>query len=145
MMHERMLDKTNEPTFTELLHFCGEAGELWREVESFLQANYDLEKEIRFPYGKDYGWGVSYKHRGKHICDIHAEANAFTVFFQIRSDAIDTVKEGLSEYALKVWDNRYPCGSGGWMRYRVTAKEQLADIQKLLPAKVKPKKYGCNR
>lgn len=139
-MHERMLDKKHQPTFEDMLDYCGESREAWVELESFLQANYDLKNEIRFPYGKDYGWGKDYKHRTKHICDIHAEAGAFTVFFQIHTESIEKIKAELSDYALKVWDNKYPCGSGGWIRYRVTDIKQLADVQKLLTAKIKPKK-----
>lgn len=137
-MFERMLDKNQRPTFEEILLYCGKSGELWLEIENFLEAHYILEKEIRFPYGKDYGWGVNYKHKTKHICDIHAEANAFTIFFQIRAEAVKAIEELLSTYALKVWDNRYPCGSGGWMRYRVNQKENIQDIKILLTAKVKP-------
>lgn len=138
-MYERILDKSKEPSFEEMLVYCGDSSALWLEVEKFLCGSYDLVKEVRFPYGKDYGWGVNYKHKNKHICDIHAEAGAFTVFFQIRAEAIEKISEQLSDYALKVWDNRYPCGSGGWMRYRVIKKEQLEDIMKLLTAKVKTK------
>ncbi len=139
-MYETMLDKSHKPTFEEMLNYCGESGAFWIELDEFLQKNYDLNKEIRFPYGKDYGWGMNYKHKNKHICDIHAEADAFTVFFQIRAESVDIIKNELSDYALQVWENRYPCGSGGWIRYRVTKRTQLDDVKKLLSAKVKPHK-----
>ena len=30
---------------------------------------------------------------------------------------------------------KYPCGNGGWIQYRVICQENLKDIQKLLSAK----------
>jgi len=47
-----------------------------------------------------------------HYCDVFAENGAF-------------IYKELSEYAKVVWDNKYPCGSGGWLNYRVTDNEQL--------------------
>ncbi|MDL2292371.1 DUF3788 domain-containing protein [Acholeplasma sp. OttesenSCG-928-E16] len=139
-MNERMLDKNNKPSFDEMLEYSGRSKEAWLQIEVFLKNNYNLSDKIRFPYGKDYGWGKSYRHNKKHICDIHAEKDSFTVFFQIRSEAINQIEGQLSEYALLTWKNRYPCGSGGWIRYRVTNKEQVNDIILFLSAKIRPLK-----
>ena len=84
------------------------------------------------------GWGVNYKHKIKYICDVHAEVDAFMVFFQIRTEKIEKIKSQLSDYALAVWDKKYPCGDGGWMRYRVTKPEQLCEVKLLLTEKVAP-------
>lgn len=32
-------------------------------------------------------------------------------------------------------DNRYPCGDGGWIHYRITCKKNFEDIQMLLAVK----------
>lgn len=40
-------------------------------------------------------------------------------------------KENAKEYI----DNKYPCNDGGWIHYRVTAEEQLADISTLIATK----------
>ena len=137
-MFERLKDKNKQPTFEEMVAYCGSSGAAWLELEKFLASAYDLQKSVRFPYGE--GWGVKYAHRSKHICDVFAEDGAFTVFFRIDDKDIDNVKSGLSEYAQKVCAGKYPCGAGGWVRYRVTGAGQLGDAKKLIAAKVKPKK-----
>lgn len=137
-MYERMLNKSEQPSFSELLAYCGESGAYWHELDQYMHEHYDLVSEIRFPYGKDYGWRINYKHRKKYICDVHAEKDAFTVFLQLRCETIDKIKNKLSEYALMIWEKRYPCGYGGWIRYRVTKCEQLPEVYLILAAKVKP-------
>ena len=138
-MYERLLDKQRQPTFEEMLKYCGGSGGFWMELENYLQNCYNLTKLIRFPYGKDYGWSVKYGHGGKHICDIFAEAGAFTVFFKIADKEIDGLKNELCGCSLKVCDDKYPCAGGGWLSYRVLESRHVTDVKKLLATRVKPK------
>lgn len=46
------------------------------------------------------------------------------------------VYEGLSEYTRQKIDNKYPCGDGGWIQYRIISKEHFEDIRILLAAKM---------
>lgn len=39
----------------------------------------------------------------------------------------------------ELWENRYPCGNGGWVHYRVENDNELFDIQKFICIKKKPK------
>lgn len=45
------------------------------------------------------------------------------------------IYEYLQKYTKKYIDNKYFCGDGGWIHYRVTRKEHLEDIKKLLAIK----------
>lgn len=137
-MHERMLDKQMMPSFSDLLAFCGESGALWEDLDSWIKAEYGAQTQIRFPYGKDYGWGVKYSKGKRHICDIFAENGAFTVFMKISNKAFVSVQSDLSDYAKQVYESKYPCGDGGWIRYRITAKEHICDAKRLIEAKIKP-------
>ena len=141
-----MLNREQTPSFSDMLKHSGASGALWTEVESFLRDNCDnLQTVVRFPYGGSYGWGVKYSCGARHICDIFAETDAFTVFFRISNKDVDGVKDGLDEYAAKMCGEKYPCGDGGWVHYRVAERKHLAGVIKLLAAKVKPKnKDGKN-
>lgn len=46
-----------------------------------------------------------------------------------------SIYDRLGDYARNHIDNKYPCGNGGWIYYRVTCKEQFADITSLLSVK----------
>lgn len=67
-MYERMLNKMNKPTLDAIQETMGMAalGKL-NQFESFLIVLYDLHKELKFPFGKNYGWGYKYSHKNKHL------------------------------------------------------------------------------
>ncbi|QAA32634.1 hypothetical protein C1I91_13860 [Clostridium manihotivorum] len=134
-MYERMLDKKTEPLFDEMISYCGDAGKLWLELDGYLKDELKMKGCIRFPYGNKYGWSMKYSLKSKHICDVFAENGAFMALIRISNDAINSIYNGLSDYAKAVWNNKYPCGSGGWLNYRVTCKEQLQDLMKIIETK----------
>jgi hypothetical protein len=88
--------------------------------------------ELKFPFGKEYGWGYKISSKSKHLFYIFFEKNCFIITMQISK--IKTEKEiknynELSEEGKNYWENRYPCGkNGGWIHYKVKNKKQLKDI-----------------
>ena len=134
-MYERMLNKQEQPTFGQMIAFCGEAGSLLLELDAHLVSELALDKLIRYPYGKEYGWGVKYSRKSKHICDVFAENGAVTALFQVSEKAIDTVFSDLGECAKQVWENKNPCKGGGWIEFRVINQEQLQDLEIIIHAK----------
>ena len=134
-MYERMLNKQETPTFDDLICYSGASGALWLELDKGMDEKYSVSKQVRFPYGKDYGWSVKYSIKSRHICDLFAENGAFTALFQISDRAMDTVYDGLSSYGKDVWADKSPCASGGWIQFRVQNREQLHDLEKIIDAK----------
>lgn len=137
-MYERMLDKQIMPSIKEMTAFCGENGERFSALNEWLESAYHTEQKVVFPYGNHYGWGVAHKIKRKLICNIFAEDNAFTVMMRLSNKQYQTVYEKLHKYTQEVIDNKYPCGDGGWIHYRVTSGEHLEDIRTLLSVKCSP-------
>jgi len=140
-MYERMLNKQEEPAFEDLISYSGESGSLWLALDKYLEDEFNAKRLIRFPYGKEYGWGAKYSAKSKHVCDVFAENGAFTALFQISDRAMETVLDEIDDYAKQIWENKHPCASGGWIEYRVLPNEheQLRDLQKILRAKITSK------
>lgn len=134
-MYERMLDKKTVPTVEEMTAYCGRNGELFTALNSWLTSTYETEQKIVFPYGNSYGWGIAHRKKNKLLCNVFAEDNAFTVMMRLSDKQYQAVYEELSEYTRNYIDNKYPCGDGGWIHYRVTGKEHFDDIQMLLEVK----------
>lgn len=134
-MYERMLNKQEVPTTEEMTAYCGENAELFTRVNEWMTENYGTVQEITFPYGNSYGWGIAHRKRKKLLCNIFAEDNAFTVMIRLSDKQFGSVYEQVLEYTKEYIDNRYPCGDGGWIQYRVTCKEHFEDIKKLLAVK----------
>ena len=138
-MYERMLDKSIIPSFDDMVRYTGKQGPLYKKFGQLLDQICPVQTAIRFPYGKRYGWSVCYRKQGKankHICDAFAEADAFTVHFRISNAEIGTVYDKLSGYSQTICDNKYPCGDGGWLSYRVLSKGNLSDVLMILSARL---------
>lgn len=80
---------------------------------------------MRFPYGKKYGWCVTHRKGQKLICDVFAEAEAFTVMIRLLNQQFDKIYNTVQSETRQIIDNKYPCSNGGWIHYRVLTKEHL--------------------
>ena len=134
-MYERLLDKLLCPTFDDLLLYSDVCGVFWLELDAYLVDGFSAQRQIRFPYGNKYGWSCKYSVKKRHICDIFAENGAFALHFRVENDRLHFIYDGLSLYAKAVCDDKYPCGEGGWLTYRVCSAEHVSDAKKLLALK----------
>lgn len=142
-MYERMLNKEVMPTEQDIMTFMGERiSQLASIFESNLQNRYDLARELRFPFGNNYGWGYKYAHKTKHLCYLFFEREAFTVLLQINGKGKEIFEKNINSYlpkTLELWGQKYPCGEGGWISYRPFSEAEVNEIIKLLEIKAKPK------
>lgn len=134
-MYERMLNKQTPPTMEEMIAYCGASGERFTQLNEWLTATYQTEQKITFPYGNQYGWGISHHRKKKLICNVFAENGSFTVMVRLSGKQFNSLYAEVLPYTQEYIDNKYPCGDGGWIHYRVTSPEQLSDIQKMLSIK----------
>lgn len=135
-MYERMLDKQASPTVREMAEFCGENADSFLALNEWLASACETEQKTVFPYGNKYGWGIAHRKKNKLICNVFAENNAFTVMMRLSDAQYKAVYSRLYRYTQDYIDNKYPCGDGGWVHYRVICAEHLEDIQKLLSVKL---------
>lgn len=136
-MYERMLNKQHEPTLEEFIEYCGNCKNLFEKADVFFIKELKTEKLIRFPYGNSYGWGMKYFIKNKHVCDIFAEKDAFTVMLRLTDAEFGKIYNEVTSYTKEYIDNKYPCGSGGWIHYRVLNEHHLEDVKNMLKLKVK--------
>lgn len=142
-MYERMLTKQHLPNETEIKEYLGAAA--WArmmKLEAILANEYDFKKEMRFPFGNHYGWGMKYNHKTMHLCYAFFEKGAFTVMIQIGDRQIAELSKRMNELSKKakqLWADRYPCGdTGGWVNIRILADCDLQDALCFIHAKKKP-------
>lgn len=134
-MYERMLDKTSQPAREEMATYCAAQAESFEQLNSWLEGEFQTQPKVVFPYGNHYGWGIGHYQKKKLICNIFPEREAFTVMVRLANGQFAQVYSEVSEHTRKCIDERYPCGDGGWLHYRVTDREQYEDIVKLLEVK----------
>lgn len=86
-MFGRMLNKLVVPTTEEMAAYCAENAERFSLINEWLTNTFRTEQKVVFPYGNQYGWGIGHYIKKKLVCNIFAEAGAFTVMrdYQVRS------------------------------------------------------------
>lgn len=131
-MYERMLNKLTMPTIENMTAYCGENAERFSKINEWLSSELDTMQTVVFPYGNHYGWGITHKKKNKLICNVFAEDGAFTVMLRMTNKQYAALYGELMTYTQELIDNKYPCGEGGWIHYRVICEEHLDDVKKLL-------------
>ncbi|MBQ9142958.1 MAG: DUF3788 domain-containing protein [Lachnospiraceae bacterium] len=134
-MYERMLNKQVVPTVAEMTSYCAENAERFSMINAWLATTYSTEQRVVFPYGNKYGWGIGHYKKKKLMCNIFAEAGAFTVMMRLTNTQYEAIYDSLKKYVQEHIDNKYPCSDGGWIQYRVKCQEHYEDILKLLEVK----------
>lgn len=136
-MYERMLNKSEQPQHAEMSEHCGACEGLYTELNAWLSDTCNTEQCITFPYGNQYGWGIAHRKKKKLMCNVFPEAGAFTVMMRLSDAQYASLYDQLQPYAKEYIDNKYPCGNGGWIQYRVCEEAHMADVQKLLSLRCK--------
>jgi len=144
-MYERLLNKSIVPDEVTIQEHLGQQSYCrLNTFENWLKNNYQLVRELKFPFGNNYGWSYKYSHKFAHLCYVFFEQNAFLVMVQIGDKQVQLLKNQLMLLLPKtqeLWKNRYPCGEhGGWIHYRVLTDDELTDVIKLLAIRKKQSK-----
>lgn len=82
-MYERMLNKQIVPTIQEMTKYCAENAERFSMINGWLTTTFATEQKVVFPYGNKYGWGIGHYKKKKLMCNVFAEAGAFTVMMRL--------------------------------------------------------------
>lgn len=134
-MYERMLNKQVKPAIADMAAYCGSCSELFYSLNTWLSDVHGTTQEIGFPYGNQYGWGVAHRKKKKLMCHVFAESDAFTIMLRMSNKQYDSIYGQLQEYAQGYIDNKYPCGDGGWIHYRITCQAHMEDARTMLSVK----------
>lgn len=81
------------------------------------------------------GWAVTHRKKKKLVCNVFAEKDAFAVMLRLSNEQFHRVYDQTEKETQECIDNKYPCGNGGWLHYRVTSEVHFCDIQKMLEIK----------
>ncbi len=137
-MYERMLDKKIKPNPDEIRNYIGKESDAYLDkMEKLLRKTYDLNKELRFPFGNKYGWGYKFSHKTKHLFYLFFEKGSITATMQIaKRRYTDDLINRLSKQGKNLWENRYPCGNGGgWVHLRISDNVDFDDFLVFLQMK----------
>ncbi|MFT3890279.1 MAG: DUF3788 domain-containing protein [Anaerolineales bacterium] len=144
-MHERMMDKANQPTEKDMTNWIGQpiAGE-WNALRRFLAETYDIIPVFNSG-GKRYGWNLQYRLGKRPLCEMYPEQGSFTALVILGQVELEQAMERLEIFGSVVHKaltetTRYH--DGCWMYIRVsdplTCHQDVQEIEELILIKQKP-------
>lgn len=146
-MHERMLDKTKQPTEEEMLQFIGEPlAEAWTALRQFLVETYDIAPVFNSG-GQKYGWNLQYRAGSRPLCEMYPERSSFTILVILGKAELEQALARLETFGVLIQRALVETPrfhDGCWMYIRVgdaqTCQQDEKDIEQLILIKRKPKK-----
>ncbi|MEO1772268.1 DUF3788 family protein [Candidatus Enterococcus ferrettii] len=142
---KHLSNKKQRPTEEQIQMFIGKlALQQLEQFEDALQKRYDLQRELRFPFGKQEGWGYRYAHKKSLLCYLFFEEGGIACTLSINdkgASKVEAILAQLQPQMQRLWKERYPCGEqGGWLHPKIRTEQDLTDILSLIAIKVSPKK-----
>ena len=144
-MHERMTDKTTQPSDEEMIQAVGEplAG-AWTGLRRFLVETYDIAPVFNSG-GKKYGWNLQHRIGSRPLCEMYPEHGSFTALVVLGKAELDQAMQKLETFGPTVRHALVETPrfhDGCWMYIRVadasTCQQDVQDIEQLILIKKKP-------
>jgi hypothetical protein len=146
-MHERMTDKTRQPTDADMINFIGQPiAEAWTALRRFLEATYAIEPLFNSG-GQKYGWNLQYRKGGRPLSELYPENGSFTALVILGKAELEQALARLETFGPTVGralveTPRYH--DGCWMYIRLadplTWQQDEQDIEQLILIKKRPSK-----
>ena len=140
---ERMLDSATPPDESGLRDWLGEENYgRWRHVADYIDAQYpDVFSPDWLFGGKKHGWSLRYK-KSKSFCTLIPERNRFLiqiVFGQEEREKAEAILPSLVSHARADYEAATTYHDGKWLLLVVDSASVLADVERLLTIKRKPR------
>ncbi len=144
-MHERMMDKTTQPSEADMISTIGQPlAEAWTALRRFLVETYDIVPVFNSG-GKKYGWNLQHRLSGRPLSELYPEHGSFTALVILGQGELDRALERLETFGptvrrALVETPRFH--DGCWMYIRVsdplTCQQDVQDIEQLILIKRRP-------
>jgi hypothetical protein len=147
MAHERMLDRSRQPSEEEMLQVIGQPlADAWTGLRRFLMETYDITP-VYNDGGKTYGWNLQHRKGSRPLCEMYPEYGSFTALVILGKIELEQAMSRLDEFGPLVrtaLEKTPRFHDGCWMYIRVsdpeTCLKDVADIEQLILLKKKPPK-----
>jgi hypothetical protein len=135
------VDKKYRPSEAEIHQAIGPKLAVWQELVEFLRAHYPSDEDIKFLYGKKYGWVLRFRKRGQLLTSLYPTEGGFTAQINLGPAAIERTRNmELGENVRTVIDQATPYSEGRWLFIPVKSAEDVRDIRQLIALRVETKR-----
>ena len=133
-------DKKHQPTDAEVLEAIGPKLSIWQKLVRFVREKYPIQEDFKFLYGKNYGWALRFRIKGKLLISLYPAEGGFTAQVNLSSEAIEKAQRmKLGKNVQQAIARAHPYPEGRWLFIPVESEKDLRDIQRLLALRVDTK------
>jgi hypothetical protein len=139
----RLAEPGKSPSSSQISAWIGrDTYEFWKQLTQWIEQNYPETFSPDWLFGgKKHGWSLRYK-KGKSFCTLIPEKNRFLiqiVFGAEERQKMETIRDKLSERTQEAYDKAKTYHDGKWVLLTVDADDVVADVERLLAVKRKPR------
>lgn len=125
------------PKPAEILAAVGPTVDLWNELIRWMRESLSAEKDLKYMYGKKYGWAFRFQRRSALLCALYPTLNGFTAQVILNRTALDEASLlKLDKNAKQAIEQAHLYAEGKWLFIPVTSKHDVDDVKRLLKLKV---------
>jgi hypothetical protein len=136
-------DKKHRPTEAEVRQAIGAMWATWQELAGFIRQNYPSDEDFKFMYGKNYGWALRFRMRGKLLTSLYPRQGGFTVQINLSPGAVEqALQMKLGENARQAIERAHPYPEGRWAFIPVGPGDNISDIHQLLALRAETKRLS---
>jgi Protein of unknown function (DUF3788) len=130
-------DKSHQPTDAQVLEAIGPKLPLWHALVHFVREEYPVQEDFKFLYGKNYGWALRFRVKGKLLVSLYPTQAGFTAQVNLSSDAIEKAQSmKLSKNVQQAIARAHPYPEGRWLFISVESEKDMRGVQRLVALRV---------
>ena len=134
-------DKGHQPTESQVLEAIGPKLPLWHALVRFVREQYPVQEDFKFLYGRNYGWALRFRIKGKLLVSLYPTQGGFTAQINLSSAAIEKAQSmKLSKNVQQAMARAHPYPEGRWLFIPVESEQDMRDIQRLMALRVDAKR-----
>lgn len=136
MSFSAFTDKNYQPAQDEMEAVIGPKIVEWKQIIQFIRVNFFSQEDLKFLYGKKYGWAIRFRIKGKLLTSLYPTEGGFTVQIILSQKDIDKgLGMGLGENVREVIEKASSYPEGKWLFIEIKSSEDIRDVKSLLSIK----------
>jgi hypothetical protein len=133
-------DKQKTPQPEEIAKAIGTAFPLWEELLTHIPETYRPQEDFKFLYGKNYGWGIRFRVRGKLLTCLYPARDHFKAQIILSPAEVDVVQAmDMGANVKQAIETATPYPEGRWLFIPVEGQTNSQDIVRILELHLKAK------
>jgi hypothetical protein len=130
-------DKKQHPSEVEIHSTMGESLNLWQSLVADLRQAYPAEEDFKFMYGKNYGWALRFRIKGKLLVNLYPNKDYFCAQVNLSPEAVErALGMNLGPHSHDAIASAHPYPEGRWVFIPVDSEADRQDILRLLRLRV---------